>query len=341
MISITKKTIKKQKKMIFKFLVALIILILVLFVYRQMSNKKTDKRIDSYLITNNPIELYKEVELTEHTINRAGCNLHFYQIGDINKPMVLLLHAAFSDHNSFFQQYQILSKNYLVVGMDLRAHGKSQPIGDDFNYEIISEDIKSIIDYFNKDKISLIGVSIGGEIVQEFNYQYPEMLKSVVIVGAVSIFKDPGSVVKALKKASIKGASMFSGERVKRFMARTISDRVDIMARFYTAIQTVEDKSLRKISQASADAYRVIKDYKIKIPVLLMHGSDELGFAKTAISNWAKEIPNCKYKIIEGAGHLANQENPNEFNKEVIVFLDTVYGDHIQKQSTHHTAVLH
>lgn len=318
--------IKKSKKlMILKFLLLLGIVTAVFFVYKQIGNKRTDKAIDVYLLNNNLTELYKTLELTEHSIERAGCSLHFYQYGDKNKPLIILLHAAFSDHNSFFKQYEALSQNYLVVGLDIRAHGKSQPVGDGFSYDIISKDIKAIIDFFNKPKASLIGVSIGGELIQEFNYMYPDMLTSVVIVGSVSIFKDPGSIVRILKTSSIKGATMFDSNRVKRFMARNISNKIEVMAKFYKAIQYVKGENLQHISKASAKAYRVIDNQNINVPVLLMHGEEELGFAKKAIEEWAIKIPNCKYKIIKRAGHLVNQENPDDFNKEIVLFFNDVY----------------
>lgn len=312
---------KKGKRMIIKILIILVVLIIGGFGFRSLNNVRQDKVITDYLETHDLDSLYNTLDLQEYSLERAGCKLHFYGLGDPNDSLVILLHAAFSDHNSFHEQYEALSKDYFVVGLDVRAHGKSQPIGDGFTYGIVSEDIKAVIEFFGKKKASLIGVSMGGELVQEFNYRNPLMVNSSVIVGCVSLYKDPGTIVRLIKTASIQGSNNFSGDRVKRFMSRVISDSIDVQAKFYHAMKPMKSDDIKVISKFSSGAYREIKGYKIEPPVLLMHGSGELGFVQTAISEWSKELPKSMYVSVDDCGHLVNMENPEEFIKEVLRFL--------------------
>lgn len=63
----------------------------------------------------------------------------------------------------------------------------------------------------------------------------------------------------------------------------------------------------------------------IKVPALVVVGADDTGFI-AASDYMAKKIPDCKKVVIPNAGHAANMDQPEIFNKEVLAFLDGLKG---------------
>ena len=68
---------------------------------------------------------------------------------------------------------------------------------------------------------------------------------------------------------------------------------------------------------------------KIKVPSLVVVGADDTGFI-AASDYMQKKIPDCKKVTIPNAGHAANMDNPEDFNRAILGFLES-----IRKQKGH------
>jgi pimeloyl-ACP methyl ester carboxylesterase len=60
----------------------------------------------------------------------------------------------------------------------------------------------------------------------------------------------------------------------------------------------------------------------VTAPELLVHGSDDsLGNIRKVMRAWRARDPNCELAIIPAAGHIANMDNPDAFNRTVLDWL--------------------
>ena len=62
---------------------------------------------------------------------------------------------------------------------------------------------------------------------------------------------------------------------------------------------------------------------KIQVPSLVIVGADDKPFLG-ASDYMEKKIPNCKKVVIPNAGHAANMDQPEAFNKALLEFLQEV-----------------
>ena len=62
-------------------------------------------------------------------------------------------------------------------------------------------------------------------------------------------------------------------------------------------------------------------DFKIKVPLLLMHGDhDKTGTIKRDMPKWPEIDPQVEYHVVPDAGHNANQDNPEVTNTLLLDF---------------------
>ena len=59
------------------------------------------------------------------------------------------------------------------------------------------------------------------------------------------------------------------------------------------------------------------------LPTLILVGADEERFLAAAHA-MAQRIPGAREHVIDGAGHAANMDQPAEFNRLVLEFLEDV-----------------
>jgi len=134
-------------------------------------------------------------------LTHFGCSIFFQQEGHfINNdvalhyiekgkgPPVILIHGILANSNlnwRFPGIMQRLSKNYYVIAMDLRGHGKSdKPYGKEMYGTHLVNDVCKVMEDLNINKAHIVGYSLGGFIALKFATCYPEKVYSVTIAGA-------------------------------------------------------------------------------------------------------------------------------------------------------------
>jgi len=62
----------------------------------------------------------------------------------------------------------------------------------------------------------------------------------------------------------------------------------------------------------------------LKKPLLIAYGEKDLFFIRNAALQWHKKVLESQCIEIPNANHIANQDNPEEFNNALIGFLEAV-----------------
>ncbi len=105
--------------------------------------------------------------------------LHYQSVGT-GQPLILL-HGLFGSADNWGIVTKHFSQQYHVISVDLRNHGRS-PHHDSQSYEDMANDLLTLCDTLNLDKIHLLGHSIGGKVAMQFATQYPGRIEKLIVV---------------------------------------------------------------------------------------------------------------------------------------------------------------
>jgi pimeloyl-ACP methyl ester carboxylesterase len=61
--------------------------------------------------------------------------------------------------------------------------------------------------------------------------------------------------------------------------------------------------------------------YRVRQPLLIIHGEHEMGFVYRDAAAWAEREAGCRYVVVPDAGHVVNMDNPAAFNAALLAFL--------------------
>ena len=107
----------------------------------------------------------------------------FYEEMGSGEPLILL-HGNGEDHTIFDNVAKHFAKQYHVIAIDTRGHGKS-PLGDEpFSLYQFAEDLNDFMDEHNIEKANILGFSDGGNIALIFASKYPEKVIKLIANGA-------------------------------------------------------------------------------------------------------------------------------------------------------------
>ncbi|WP_312765179.1 alpha/beta hydrolase [Epilithonimonas sp.] len=229
----------------------------------------------------------------------AGKVLHlkdadiYYEIYGKGEPL-FLLHGNGGSIDAFSKEIPELSKHFTVVAMDTRAQGKSTDTSKEpLTYIKFADDVKALADELKLKKINILGWSDGGNIGIEFAIKYPRMTNKIITSGA-NVF--PNGVgeneVENMKKDADKMRAENKSERDVRLLQLMIDEP--------------------KITKEQLN--------KIKAKVFVVAGENDL-ILRSHTEYIAREIPNSKLKIFQGASHGVPVERAEELSKDVIEFI--------------------
>ena len=94
---------------------------------------------------------------------------------------LLILHGYFGMGDNWKSLGLKFAENYEVHLIDQRNHGRSFH-SEEFDYDLLVEDLHEYVVHHQLEKIYLLGHSMGGKTVMLFAVSYPELVKKLVVV---------------------------------------------------------------------------------------------------------------------------------------------------------------
>lgn len=113
-----------------------------------------------------------------------GIKIYYESYGDENAEPLLLLHYWTNSSQMWKEHIEEYQKDYRVYVPDLRGHGKSPADLTDFEMKDSAEDMLALMEYLNIKKIKGVGVSYGGFTLLHMSVMKPDLLESMIVVGA-------------------------------------------------------------------------------------------------------------------------------------------------------------
>ncbi len=255
--------------------------------------------------------------LNEHTFY-----FHESGIDKKDKNPILFIHGLGSSTLDWEHQISFFEKHYKTLSIDLRGHG--QTLGSEGNYSIslFANDVAAFLSE-KKVKVHVVGISMGGLVAFQLAVDFPELVKSMVIINSVvELSMDNPKVRKLIRLRKLVPRIMGM-----KMMGKVIGKKVfpyphqgDLRVLIATRWATNKIKEYLKAVNALAGWTVRYHLHKIVQPVLILGGEND--YTTTAEKQeHADLLPNASLAIIPDTGHAVTLENPEAVNRIIFDFL--------------------
>lgn len=264
---------------------------------------------------------------SSHVLVRKACPLHYWLTGPLTAPLLVLTHGATADQGMFAHQVRALSDHYRVLTWDMRGHGLSQPMGTAFTVAESVNDLLAILAEIGSEQAIFAGHSTGGYVTQELVFRYPEKAQALVMIDCICITLPVSWRDQLLLRLTPALLWMYPYSLLVRQSVNASTVTQEGYDYLEAAMNRIPKKEMVTILAAVTKAIHPEPQYQITHPLLLVHGDeDNLGTIKKDAPRWTERDPNCTYRVIPDAGHLAHMDNPAFFNRLLLEFLDSLQG---------------
>lgn len=211
---------------------------------------------------------------------------------------VVLLHGNGGSLECFKHQIEYFSKDYRVIAIDTRGHGKSPMGTKPFTIKQFAEDLKDFLDEHNLKKVHILGYSDGGNIAITFALKYPEYIDKLILNGS------------NLFPRGVKPSCQIPIE-INYRLTGIIAKKSEKAQKKHLLLGLMVNEPNIKFDELKA----------IKMPTLVLVGTVDMikNSHSVAIAN---ALPNSKFVALPG-GHGIVHDTPKQFNKAVEDFLNS------------------
>ena len=261
--------------------------------------------------------------------------------GGEHDTTILLLHGSGPGANAMSNwQFALpfLGDNYHCLAPDIAGFGQSQhvrpPQGTDAWIDAWVDQMISLLDARNLEKVYLVGNSMGGGVALQLLARHPERFEKTVLMGAVGA---PFKATEGLQKGwgfyeSPSEAAL--AELVGKFLHNPALLGGDIQKIAAERYKNVMQDNVRlqfeamfsKNTQESVDAF-VLSEQQLKSisqPLLITHGREDYFIPLSNSYYLAERIPNAQLHVFHHCGHWIQIEQRTAFNNLIKLFFDGV-----------------
>ena len=256
-------------------------------------------------------------------LERPGCPIHYWLSGPEGRPLVVLTHGACVDHTEFDGLAPLLARRYRVLTWDVRGHGWSRPARGGFAVDRAVDDLLALLDVAGYGEATLVGHSLGGNLGQEVVFRAPDRVTALVLVGCTCNTCKLSRWEALQVRIAVPLLRLLPYGFLKRQSARASTVRPEVRAYLERVFGRLSKDEFTSILARLVRCLHYEPGYRIGKPLLLMHGAaDRTGNVRDVAPTWAaREGASCQYVVIPAAGHMANLDNPELFNRALLDFL--------------------
>ncbi|QEM05035.1 alpha/beta hydrolase [Mucilaginibacter rubeus] len=226
-----------------------------------------------------------------HYLNTGDARI-YYEVYGKGKPFVILHGGVFGSTYEMGRFIDSLSKNYQVIAISTRGHGKSEMGSTAPTYEQKANDVNAILNTVTKDSAIVLGFSDGGYTGYYLAGLYPNKVKKLITIGA-------GEWLKGSRSFNITRKDAFGLDSLYWKQQMALNPHPEKFEEWLVSINQYYNTV-----NISKEVFG-----KVHCPVLLMAGElDQNAALKTVIGAYYM-FPKVQLAIIPNAPHPAFQVN--------------------------------
>lgn len=253
--------------------------------------------------------------------------LHSRIIGE-GQPIVILHGFLGMSDNWKSTGSRYAENGFQVHLVDQRNHGQSF-WSEEFNYGLMAEDLLAYADHHKLDTFILMGHSMGGKTAMKFAVKFPDRVEKLLVADIAPKYYPPHhqEIINALLNVSAQTlrsrtqadeilASSLSDMGIRQFLLKNLYwvHKEELGFRFNLAV-------LQHRMEAVGEGLQPGETFEKA--TLFLKGAQSDYILEEDLELIHHHFPMARLVSIERAGHWLHAENPGEFVRETLKFLNS------------------
>jgi pimeloyl-ACP methyl ester carboxylesterase len=249
--------------------------------------------------------------------HNGDVELFYEAFGSRDDPALLLVNGLGSQCITYREEWceKFAAEGFRVIRFDNRDVGLSSKLDDaavPYTPSDMAADAVAVLDAAGVDRAHVMGVSMGGMIVQTMAIEHPDRLLSITSVMSTTGDPDVGNPAPDALRLILSPPPTSRDDYIARHLeaARTWGSPAcydeprltDNAAEAYDRCFYPEGQA-RQMTAIIAAGNRTVALGDVRLPALVLHGDADRLVDPSGGRRTAEAIPGARFVLIEGMGH--------------------------------------
>jgi 3-oxoadipate enol-lactonase len=265
----------------------------------------------------------RDVRCIETTPLYGVMEVHHVETGRPDGPAVVLSGSLGYPLGVWDRQRPALEDGYRVVRYDLRGHGRSPVPDGPSTMDDLAGDLIGLLDRLEIERAALVGLSIGGMVSLAAAAAAPERLWALVPCCTGAYLPPREAWGERARLVEAEGTGAVVEGVLGRWFTPGFADRdPDAVAPARASLEATDRHGYASLCRAieAMDLRPALA--AITAPTLVISAALDPSIPPEHGRLVADDIRGARFAVIEDAAHLANVEQPEQFNRLLLDHLE-------------------
>lgn len=244
------------------------------------------------------------------------------------KPGMVLLHGIGGCVDTWGAQIEHFQDRFEVLAWSAPGFGGKPQLADlsfDNLAAKLAEDMRDV----GIIEAVVVGHSFGGMVAQQFVKDFPDMVRALVLVGTSPAFGSPDGAFQQ-KFVADRTRPLDEGKSMREMAEGAVANLLGPRATS-NAGAVVCDAMAKVPAQTYRDVVQLLTSFDLRkalgdiaVPVLLIAGEMDRMSPPQMMEKTAGYIPDARFEMLAGIGHMTQIEDPTGFNALMDDFIGAV-----------------
>ncbi len=200
---------------------------------------------------------------------------------------------------------------------------------ENWNFTDYAHELAALLDSLQIKKATIVGLSMGGYQAFEFYRLYPEKTASLVLCDTRAEADTPAARSgreEFIRAVEIGGADEATGRMIPNYFS---AKSYEIKPELVDEAEAIIRKQPARVINAAMRAIMMRRDATpllaaINCPVLVINGSEDKLTTPETAKGISAGIAGSTLRILAGAGHISNMEQPEAFTCELLEHIENL-----------------
>lgn len=252
-----------------------------------------------------------------------GIAINYRIDGKEGAPWLVFSNSLATDFSMWDDQVAALKDRYRILRYDHRGHGGTDAPAGPYEFATLVQDVVALFDALGITSAHFCGLSMGGMTALGLAQQHPTRINKLVVCdcGGASTPAGAQQWAERIQLATEKSMSALVEPTMGRwFPPEFMAKNPPVLDKVRWMIRRTPVNGFNGCAAALSNFDFRAGLGTMKMPVLFMCGSKDAALG--GLKQLHAAVSGSKLVELEGAGHIANLEQPENFTKALAAFLD-------------------
>jgi 3-oxoadipate enol-lactonase len=254
----------------------------------------------------------------------------YYELSGSGEPL-LLISGLGGGTWSWYGQLPFLQKRFQIITSDNRGAGRSSIPQGPYRMAQFASDALAVLDHLGIERVFVLGLSMGGMIAQELVLMAPQRVRALILGcthcgGERRIPPDPDTLAAFVNNEGLNQEQIIT-KNLPFFFSRGCFEQHPDVIEEYRKIQVAAPIQPECAFVAQLQAISTFdcstRVNRIKVPTLVISGTEDQLVPLENARILAAEIPGARLEILEHAGHALHAECRDRLNQLTVEFFES------------------